>query len=98
MAEPSQRAEAGRALLQAALLMGALWLPKLGLDLHARLTGSPDVIVGMLWCAAAIVPLALLFALTVKGSLTDRALRAGQFAILVVGLWLLFLAVGQFAA
>jgi hypothetical protein len=94
------RAEAFRALAQAVLVMIGLWAPGLGYSLWIRGQATPNAetaIPGLLWGAAGIVPLAIVFALVSKGSPTDKVLRGGQYAVLVIALWLLFVAVGQFA-
>lgn len=95
-----KRAEAFRALAQAVLVIIGLWAPSLGYSLWARgqaTSGAETAIPGLLWGAAGILPLAIVFALVSKGSARDKVLRGGQYAILVIALWLLLVAAGQFA-
>lgn len=92
------RAEAFRALAQAALVMIGLWAPGVGYALWIRGQATPNAesaVPGLLWGAAAILPLGIVFALVSKGGARTKALRGVQYAIVVIALWLLFLAVSQ---
>lgn len=97
----SNRAEAFRALAQAVLVMIGLWAPGFAFELGMRGQAAPTMeaaVPGLLWGAAAILPLAVVFALVSQGDARAKALRGGQYLVLIVALSLLFMSVRLLAA
>ena len=95
------RAEAFRALAQAVLVMIGLWAPGFVYALWTRGQATPNLEAaapGLLWGAAVILPLGIVFALVSKGDVRAKALRGGQYVVLIVALSLLFMSVRLLAA